>query len=133
MSNKKSFNSILLELELDDFVVIDLETTGLNPKMDRITEISAIRFINGKPKDDFSTLINPEIPIPAFITDITGISDSMVKNAPLLKDVNQELIDFIDDSSIVGQNIDFDYKFIKESCIKYEIDFDSLFYMIHFH
>jgi len=125
VSNKKSFSSILLELELDDFVVIDLETTGLNPKMDRITEISAIRFINGKPKDDFSTLVNPEIPIPAFITDITGISDSMVKNAPLLKDVIQELIDFIDNSSIVGQNIDFDYKFIKESSIKYEIDFDS--------
>ena len=56
MSNKKSFSSFLLELELDDYVVIDLETTGLNPKMDCITEISAYRFINGKPKDDFSTL-----------------------------------------------------------------------------
>ena len=124
MSKKDDFSSILSELELNEYIALDLETTGLNSKTDSITEIAACRFIDGKIKDKFSTLINPEISIPSNITDITGISNEMVKNAPVLKDVLHGFMDFIGSTPIVGQNIDFDYDFIKTACKKYNISFD---------
>ena len=71
---------ILRQIKYDDFVVIDLETTGLDPTQDKIIEIGAIRFVNGEEKETFETLINPERPIPDFITKLTGINDDHVAN-----------------------------------------------------
>ena len=75
METKKLLN----QLGLVEYIAFDFETTGLNPNEDRIIEIAAIKFLNGKPVDRFVTLVNPERPIDPFITDITGISDKMVK------------------------------------------------------
>ncbi|MFQ6610623.1 MAG: exonuclease domain-containing protein, partial [Fidelibacterota bacterium] len=103
---------LLSYLHLGEFIVLDLETTGLDPYKDSITEISAYRFKDGLPDSDFSTLINPGVSIPANISEITGITDEMVKDSPAIHTVLLELSEFIGDLPIVGHNIGFDLKFI---------------------
>jgi DNA polymerase-3 subunit alpha (Gram-positive type) len=98
----------------DNFVVFDLETTGLSAKNDMITEIGAIRIVNGKVTESFSQLINPEIPIPYKITEITGITNEMVAGMPTIKDVIHKFKDFIKDSILVAHNATFDIGFIRE-------------------
>lgn len=95
-----------------DFVVFDLETTGAKAPPCRITEIGAFRVSRGIITEKFHTLVNPEIPIPPFITALTGISDSMVKDAPLFADVADELLEFLDDSILVAHNAPFDMHFL---------------------
>ena len=73
MSNEYSLKDLLPFLELDEYISFDLETTGLNPEKDKITEIAASRFVNGEFTEEFTTLINPGIPIPKNISALTGI------------------------------------------------------------
>jgi predicted DnaQ family exonuclease/DinG family helicase len=105
--------AILKELRFDDFVVLDLETTGLDPTTDWIIEIGAIRFQNGQETEVFSSLINPGMSIPDFITKLTGISDSDVQTAPAIQDKLTPLLDFIADSPLIGHQINFDGAFIE--------------------
>jgi len=95
-----------------DFVVFDLETTGAKAPPCRITEIGAFRISRGVITEKFHTLVNPEIPIPPFITALTGISDSMVRDAPLFADIADELLEFLDDSILVAHNAPFDMHFL---------------------
>lgn len=95
-----------------DFVVFDLETTGAKAPPCRITEIGAFRISRGVITEKFHTLLNPEIPIPPFITALTGISDSMVKDAPLFADIADDLLEFLDDSILVAHNAPFDMHFL---------------------
>ena len=95
-----------------DFVVFDLETTGAKTPPCRITEIGAYRIKNGAITDEFQTLINPETPIPPFITQLTGISNSMVRNAPVFAEVASDFLDFIGDSVLVAHNAHFDMRFL---------------------
>lgn len=95
-----------------EFVVFDLETTGAKSPPCRITEIGAFRVKNGAIVAEYQTLINPETSIPAFISHLTGISDSMVKNAPRFVDVAAEFLDFIGDSVLVAHNAHFDMRFL---------------------
>ena len=104
---------ILQDINLDDFIVLDLETTGLDPAKDKIIEIGAIRFVDGKEEESFEEMINPQIPIPDFITKLTGISDKDVKSAPTIDKKLGELIDFLDDSIILGHQVNFDAAFIE--------------------
>ena len=112
MSNEHSLNDLLPLLKLNEYISFDFETTGLNPEKDRITEISACKFVNGEFSKEFTSLINPEIPIPKNITALTGITNQMVKDAPLISDILPDLLDFIDNTPLVGQNVDFDYQFL---------------------
>ncbi|MBK7801142.1 MAG: hypothetical protein KBF52_07355 [Pyrinomonadaceae bacterium] len=117
-----SLNGDMVELELDgfenreiattDFVVFDLETTGAKAPPCRITEIGAYRVRDGKVTEEFQTLVNPETPIPPFITGLTGISDDMVKDAPLFADVVHDFLNFIGDSVLVAHNSGFDMRFL---------------------
>lgn len=100
---------------LKDFVALDLETTGLNPYIDKIIEIGAVKYRNGMEVDRFETFVNPSMPISAKIQAITGIDDSMVSNAPVISDIISRLIDFIGDDTLLGHNIPFDYKFIAKA------------------
>jgi DNA polymerase-3 subunit epsilon/ATP-dependent DNA helicase DinG len=94
-------------------VVIDIETTGLDPQRDTIIEIGAVRFNGRRIEDEWSTLINPGRVIPPFITGITGITNQMVAHAPPLSAVLSELADFVSDLPIVGHNVRFDLSFLR--------------------
>ena len=100
------------ELAATEFVVFDLETTGAKAPPCRITEIGAYRIRNGKVADKFETLVNPETPIPPFITNLTGIDDEMVAGAPLFADVAHDFLSFIGDSILVAHNSGFDMRFL---------------------
>ncbi len=104
-SDKRNFSET-------EFVVFDLETTGAKTPPCRVTEIGAYRVKNGKIIGEFQTLVNPEISIPFFISQLTGITDSMVRNAPRFCDVAEEFLDFIGDSVLVAHNAQFDMRFL---------------------
>lgn len=95
-----------------DFVVFDLETTGAKTPPCRVTEIGAYRVANGRIAEEFHTLVNPEVPIPPFITQLTGISDRMVRDAPKFRDIAADFLDFIGDSVLVAHNAGFDMRFL---------------------
>ena len=111
---------LLKNIEFNDFISLDLETTGLNKFEDEIIEISAIHFRDGKVFNEFTTLIKPSISIPKKITEITGITDSLVSNSPLIESVFDDFLNFIDGHIIVAHNIDFDIGIIKEYADKKE-------------
>lgn len=102
------------------YVVFDLETTGLSTETDEVIEISAIKVINGVISDEFSTLVNPGMIIPYTASEVTGITDAMVADAPRMEVVLKDFVSFIGDMVLVGHNIKrFDMKFIKRDCIRY--------------
>jgi DNA polymerase III epsilon subunit family exonuclease len=94
------------------FVVFDLETTGAKTPPCRVTEIGAYKVQGGKIVGEFHTLVNPEMPIPFFITLLTGISDEMVRKAPKFAEVGDEFLKFIGDSILVAHNAGFDMRFL---------------------
>lgn len=95
------------------YAILDIETTGGSPRDEKITEI-AIYFHDGKIiTDEWATLINPEKPIPHFITGLTGITNEMVADAPMFYDVAKEIVERTEGMIIVGHNVNFDYSFIK--------------------
>lgn len=96
-----------------DYVVFDLETTGLSPWSDAIIEISAVKVKGGKVTDTFSTLVNPNCSIPARASAVNGITDQMVADAPCLKEAMERFLSFIGSGVLVGHNIhSFDLNFI---------------------
>ena len=96
----------------NEFVVFDIETTGLDYMTHTLTEIGAVKIKNGKIIETFSTLINPEQEISSEITKITGITQEMVKDAPKLNDIIPDFFKFCKNSILVGQNVQFDFGFI---------------------
>jgi DNA polymerase-3 subunit epsilon len=95
------------------YAIVDIETTGGNPRTEKITEIAIYLHDGEKITDEFSTLINPEKNIPQFITALTGISNEMVAGAPKFYEVAKEIVEFTDNRILVAHNASFDYKFIK--------------------
>ena len=106
-----------------DFVVFDLETTGAKCPPCRITEIGAYRVEKGKITGEFQTLVNPETPIPPFITQLTGISDRMVKNAPKFSEIASDFLDFIGDAVLVAHNAPFDMRFLNHEIGRIHTDY----------
>jgi len=111
---------ILKNLNLSSFVAFDFETTGLDPLRDRIIEVAAIRFEDGIISERFVTLVNPERNIPTMITEITGISNSMVQDAPKEGMIIDDLLNFLDDDPLVAHNINFDHSFLKQLCKRHD-------------
>lgn len=95
-----------------DFAIVDIETTGLTHYYHRITEIAALKYRNGRIVKEFSTLVNPGVKIPRFITRLTGIDNEMVKDKPKIKEVIPEFYSFLDDSPFVAHAATFDYNFL---------------------
>lgn len=108
-------DSICLNCE---YTVFDIETTGLSNQNDKITEIGAVKIRNGEIIDTYNQLINPEIPIPEKIVDLTGITDEMVANKPKIEDVLHEFIEFSEGSVLVAHNASFDMGFIEVNAKK---------------
>lgn len=95
-----------------DFVVFDFETTGLSHFNDEIIQVAAVRYINFEEVDKFVTFVKPSEPIPSRITEITGITNDDVKNAPSINTVLPSLIEFVDKDVLVAHNAPFDMKFL---------------------
>lgn len=102
------------QLRVPDYVALDLETTGLDSRHDRIIEVGAVRFIEGKETEAYSALVNPGRAIPPVITALTGITDSDVAEAPPFVDIFEDLLRFVGRFPICGHQIDFDISFLNE-------------------
>ena len=105
-----------------EFVVFDIETTGLSALNDSITEIGAVLVGRCEILDKFSTFVHPERPIPAKIVQLTGITDDMVADAPDQKTAVEQFLDWADGRVLVAHNADFDMGFIRQACRKYGIE-----------
>lgn len=106
------------------FVVFDLETTGFSPVVNRIIEIGAVLVENGAITDRFSTFVNPQTPIPYRIEELTGISDSMVMDAPKIEEVLPKFLDFCEGAVLVAHNASFDVGFVERNCQRLGLPFD---------
>ncbi|MEY8338574.1 3'-5' exonuclease [Lachnospiraceae bacterium 62-35] len=109
----------------DSYIAIDLETTGLNPKEDRILEIGAIQVVKGRVQKEFSTLINPKREITEKVVDLTGITGEMVENAPGIEEVISEAVSFCNGLPLLGHHIIFDYSFLKRAAVNAGIPFEK--------
>ncbi|HAF62469.1 MAG TPA: hypothetical protein DCK95_09100, partial [Anaerolineaceae bacterium] len=103
-------------------VAFDLETTGLDPHQDRITEIGAVKFDGTHILETYQTLINPQRLISPEITQITSITNEMVRNAPLIEEVREEFRDFLGDFPLLGHNVQFDLAFLRSHKFKLSND-----------
>lgn len=102
-----------LEKYVADYVVLDLETTGVSVSYDQIVELSALKVQGGQVIGEFSTLVNPGRPIPLAASAVNGITDDMVADAPVLETVLQDFLEFVGDLLLVGHNIQsFDLRFL---------------------
>ena len=108
----------------DAYVVFDIETTGFSPLVNKIIEIGAVKVEKGNITERFSTFVNPEVPIPFHIENLTGIKDDMVITAPVIAEVMPEFLAFCDGAVMVAHNADFDMSFIKYNCDRLSIPYD---------
>lgn len=105
----------------DTFVVFDIETTGFSPVNNRIIEIGAVKVEQGSIVDRFSTFVNPQVPIPFRIEQLTNINDEMVVDAPTIEQVLPEFLEFCGDAVMVAHNAEFDMSFIRENAKRQQI------------
>lgn len=111
----------------DEFVVFDIETTGLSPHSCKITEIGAVLVKNDEVLSVFNTFVDPEIPIPEEIVALTGITDEMVHGAPKTREAVQMFFDFIGNRMLVAHNASFDISFIRKAAIDHELTFNNAY------
>ncbi len=116
------------KLPLDtEFVAFDIETTGLNAQQDRMTEIGAVIFSGSEIKETFNTFVDPQMHIPANITELTGIKDSDVQGAPLEKEAMEMFMDFVGDRPIIAHNAHFDVGFMTAASLRQGLKFSPVF------
>lgn len=109
---------------IDSYVALDLETTGLNPKTDKILEIGAVKVKAGRVVDRYQTFIDAGIRIPDYIKSLTGIQDHMIAGGKKPQVAMNELIEFCEDYSLLGHNVQFDFSFVKRWTVNNRIIFD---------
>lgn len=103
----------------DDYIIIDIETTGLSPGSNEIIEIAAIKVYGNEIHSTFQSLIKPKAPINYFISNLTGITNAMVADANSVKGVLQSYVAFSEDSILIGHNVNFDINFLYDNCEKH--------------
>ena len=111
-------------VQTSSYVVFDLETTGFSPRKNRIIEIGAVRIENGNVTERFSEFVNPRVPLPYKITQLTGITDTMVADASGIEEVLPRFVAFCEGAVLVGHNVSFDISFINENCARQGIEAD---------
>lgn len=110
--------------KMESYVCVDLETTGLNPKTDKIIEIGAVRVENGVRAEVFETFVNPACLLPQKITELTGITDEALKDAPEIADVLPDFMEFLRDDVLLGHSVLFDYSFVKKAAVNNRMKFE---------
>ena len=110
---------------MNSYIALDLETTGLEAKQEKITEIAAIKIIDGAVAGQFVTLVNPMRRLGMHITRLTGITDEMLKDAPPIEDVIGDAVEFFGDLPLLGHNIMFDYSFLKHAAVNSRLEFEK--------
>jgi DNA polymerase-3 subunit epsilon len=118
--NKGQLTTLLDE----PYVCVDVETDGMNYTHGHVIEVAAIRVEGGEIVREFTTLINPGVSIPYFITNLTGITTNDVQDAPAFADIADELLDILDGATFVAHNVRFDYSFLKQEFRRAQIDFE---------
>ena len=108
-------------MKTQDFTAIDVETTGLNPKMERIIEVGAVKVRGGKVVSRFESLLNPGRKLENRIVELTGITDEMLEEAPSPEEVMPQLLDFIGGDILLGHSLMFDYSFIKRLAVNLKL------------
>lgn len=111
---------------MDSYISLDLETTGLSPKHEKIIEIGAVKVIDGKVTDTFSTFVNPGRSLDARVSELTGISDLDLVNALSIEKVIGNLVSFAEDLPLIGHRILFDYSFVKQAAVNSGIKFERM-------
>ena len=111
---------------IEKFVAVDIETTGLNPTTERIIEIGAVCVEDGEITGEFDMLINPGRQLSSFITDLTGITDTMLKDAPTVQDALPHFLEFVGEDVLLGHHLSFDYSFLKKNIINIKGSFERL-------
>lgn len=109
----------------DNYIVLDTETTGLNPARDKVLEIGAARIEQGRVVETFETLIDTGVPIPERITELTGITDAMQAEGKKTEEAFREFFDFCKDLPILGHNITFDFSFLKQMAVNLGYSFEK--------
>ena len=110
---------------INSYVCLDLETTGLDPKRDKIIEIGAIKIKDGEIIGKFETFVNPQRLLEERIVELTGIRDEQLKDAPEITDILPELLDFIGEDILLGHSVLFDYAFVKKAAINQRLKFEK--------
>ena len=109
---------------IDSYIAVDVETTGLEVRQEKITELALVKVEGDTVTDCFSTLINPGRPISEMVSSLTGITDAMVKDAPAVEEVIGDALDFAGDLPLLGHNLLFDYRFIKKAAVNSGLAFE---------
>lgn len=107
-------------INMDDYTVIDLEMTGLHPKTDKIIEIGAVKVRGRAVTDTLELIVDPGCPVPERIQELTGITDEMVRNGLNEDEAVEKLLEFVGEDILVGQNVIFDYSFLKQWAINHK-------------
>ena len=111
----------------NSYVAVDLETTGLDPKMEKITEIGAIRVRDGVVEKEFHTLVNPRRPLSERIVELTGITDEMVADCPDVGEVIGGFLEFCEGLPLLGHRILFDYSFLKRAAVNSGVEWERAY------
>lgn len=117
--NNREFKGKSLVKWIDDYVLVDIETTGLSPKTDEIIEIGAIKVKENKIVDQYDSLIRINEPLNPFITNLTGITDAMLQQGKDPIQALEEFLEFAGEDIIMGHNVNFDINFIYDKCALY--------------
>lgn len=109
---------------IENYTVIDLEMTGLDAKTDAIIEIGAVRVRGGEPADTYQALLRTDKSLPEKVTELTGITERMVRSGRDPKQAMEEFFAFVGEDILVGQNLIFDYSFLKQWAVNHRISFE---------
>ena len=111
---------------LQDYVVIDLEMTGLNPKTDKILELAAVRMRGGREVAAYSKLVNPQVPLSEKVIELTGITAKEAEAGASADESVAEFLEFLGDDVLVGQNVIFDYSFLKQWAVNHKCPLEKV-------
>lgn len=110
---------------VNSYIALDLETTGLEAKQEKITEIAALKVVDGAVTDRYVTFVNPKRRLGVYITQLTGITDEMLADAPVIEDIIKDVVEFCGDLPLLGHNIKFDYSFLKHAAVNSRLVFEK--------